>query len=56
MAVQRLLINSCMSIGMRLEMRLIKEFDNEANMESSRASVISKASKVGYTVLWTVSG
>ena len=41
---------------MQLKITLIKEFDNEANMESSRASVISKASKVGYTVLWTVSG
>ena len=41
---------------MQLKMTLIKEFDNEANMESSRASIISKASKAGYLVLWTVSG
>lgn len=40
---------------MKLEMRLIKEFDNEDDMRSSRDSIKAKAEQAGYTFLWTVS-
>ena len=40
---------------MKLQMTLIKEFDNESNMRSSRDSIKDKASQAGYTFLWCVS-
>ncbi len=39
---------------MKLEMRLIKEFDNEGNMRSSRDAIESKATQAGYKFLWSV--
>ena len=40
---------------MKLEMRLIKEFPNEANMRASRDSIEAKAKQAGYLFLWEVS-
>ena len=36
---------------MRLEIRLIKEFNNEANMRASRDAIKAKALAAGYQVM-----
>ncbi|GAI94431.1 unnamed protein product [marine sediment metagenome] len=40
---------------MKLEMRLIKEFEDESNMRASRDAIKVKAEQAGYIFLWTVS-
>ena len=41
---------------MKLEMKLIKEFSNEANMRASRDSVRQKAEAAGFLVYCSVDG